>query len=107
MSRIQITGIKLGINFRIISSILSAVIFGLVASWELTLFLVLIFPVLVLVGVNQVRLLQGQMKKNKKRLERSSGVTMESIDNIRTVEGLGAEGMFFEKYRSLLAGPFK
>lgn len=97
----------MGLILRIASSIISAVIISLIASWELTLLLVIIFPLLLLVGITEVQLLKGQVEKNKKRLEESSQTAAESIDSIRTVVGLGAEETFFNRYRNLLAGPFK
>ena len=80
---------------------------GLVASWELTLFEVVIFPMLILVGFGEIYLIKGQVSKNKRRLEESSQVAVDSVENIRTVAGLGAEDIFFNRYRSLLSRPFK
>ena len=69
--------------------------------------MILAFPILGTVAFFQIRLLAGRSKKNKKRLEASGQTAVESIDSIRTVAGLGVEGRFFNKYRELLAGPFR
>lgn len=92
---------------RIMSGVVTAVIISLTASWELTLVLVIIFPILLTVGFSEIHLLKGQVVKNKKRLEESSQIAADSIDNIHTVVGLGAEEAFFRRYKSLLSGPFK
>ena len=65
------------------------------------------FPVLALAGYFQIRLLAGRSQKNKKRMEESGQTAVESIDNIRTVAGLGVEPRFYTKYYNLLQGPFK
>lgn len=76
------------------------------ASWELTLIMIPAFPILGTVAFFQIRLLAGRAQKNKKRLEESGKTAVESIDNIRTVVGLGVESKFLNKYYDLLTGPF-
>ena len=104
---LQVTGIRLSIFSRIASSVFFAVLVSIGANWEFALFVVIIFPLLVLIGILEVQLLKGQVKKNKENLEESGQLTVESIDNIRTVVGLGAEEAFLNKYKNLLAAPFK
>ena len=65
------------------------------------------FPVLALAGYFQIRLLRGRSQKNKKKMEESGQTAVESIDNIRTLAGLGVEPRFYNKYSDLLLGPFK
>lgn len=55
----------------------------------------------------QVLLSFGATDKNKERLEESGRTVMESIGNIRTVESLCAQGIFFNRYRDQLVGPYK
>ena len=55
----------------------------------------------------QVRLLSGRAAKNKKRLEEAGQLAVESIDNIRSVAGLGLENCFLNNYSQLLKAPFK
>ena len=44
---------------------------------------------------------------NKKTLEESGQIVVESIDNIRTVAGLGLEDKFYNQYISQLDGPLR
>ena len=69
--------------------------------------LMVAFPVLAVAGYFQIRLLAGRSQKNKKRMEQSGQTAVESIDNIRTVAGLGVEPRFYTKYYDLLKGPFR
>ena len=65
------------------------------------------FPVLAIANYLQIRILAGRAQKNKKRMEESVQIAVESIDNIHTVASLGLEPLFCSKYNSLLDGPFR
>ena len=82
-------------------------IIAFIASWELTLVLMFVFPVLASVSYLQLKFIAGRSAKNKKRQESSGQTAVESIENIRTVAGLGVEDRFFDKYVELLKAPFK
>ena len=103
----QATGIRLGTILQTISGFVSAVIIAFTASWELTLVLIFCFPVLGTVGFLQLRLQAGKAQKNKENMESSGQTAVESIENIRTVAGLGAEEKFYNRYHEQLKGPFK
>lgn len=92
---------------QVIFGLIAAVIIAFEASWELSLLVIVAFPIIGSVSYLRIRLLAGRAQKNKKRLEHSGQTAVESIDNIRTVAGLGVEGRFYDRYRSLLAGPFR
>ena len=103
----KITGTILDILLRTVSAIVATAIVGLLASWELTLLMIPVFPACLAFGTSHFRLVKGQTDANRERLEKSSQVVTESITNIRTVAGLGAEDIFVHKYTSYLAGTFK
>ena len=103
----QATGIRLGVILQTMFGLVTAMIIGLIASWELTLVLMFIFPVLGTVAFLQLKFIAGRSAKNKKRQEGSGQTAVESIENIRTVAGLGVEYRFFDKYMELLKAPFK
>ena len=86
---------------------IAALLIAFTASWELTFVLMFIFPVLGTVAYLQVRAMRGRSQKNKEQLEGSGHTTVESIDNIRTVAGLGVEDRFFASYVRQLQGPFR
>ena len=90
-----------------VAGFVTAILIAFTASWELTLILVLCFPVLGTFSFLQIRFLAGRTAKNKKKLEESGKTAVESIDNIRTVVSLGIEGSLAEKYNSLLQYPFE
>ena len=97
----------MGTILQTIFGFIAAVIIAFTASWELSLIVMLCFPVLAMVGFFQLRLLRGRSEKNKRSMETAGQVAVESIDNIRTVAGLGVEERFYRSYISQLWGPFR
>ena len=102
----QATGLRLGTVLQTISGILAALIIALEASWLLTLLLFCVFPFFVLLGIAQIKLLQGRSNKNKQLAGESSKTGNEAIDNIRTVASLGIEEDFLCIYQEQLRPPF-
>ena len=66
-----------------------------------------VFPIFTAEIYLQVKFVAGRSTKNKKRQEASGQIAVESIENIRTVAGLGAEDQLCDKYVQLLKGSFK
>ena len=87
---------------RTASSTVSAVVVGAIASWELTLLMIFTFPIIVFFGLSNLQLLDNRMKRVRKSIAESSRTAVESISNIRTVVGLGAEEIFFNRYSDCL-----
>ena len=79
---------------------------ALEASWLLTIVLFCVFPFFVIMGVAQIKLLQGRSNKNKLLSGESSKTANEAIDNIRTVASLGIEDKFNNIYEQQLRPPF-
>ena len=90
-----------------ICGFVTGVIIALIANWKLTLVLVFVFPLLASESYLQLKFVAGRSAKNKERQEASGQIAVESIENIRTVAGLGAEDQLSVKYEHLLKGPFK
>ena len=97
----------MGTILQTVFGFIAAVIIAFTASWELSLVVMFCFPVLAMVGFFQLRLLRGRSEKNKKSMEKAGEVAVESIDNIRTVAGLGVEERFYQSYTYQLKGPFR
>ncbi len=96
----------MGVVLQQIFGLIAALIVASVASWELSLMLMLCFPVLVIVGFFQISLVAGKTQKNKKGIENAGQIAVESIDNIRTVVSLSIESEFFDNYKQQIRVPF-
>ena len=85
----------------------AALVIAFTASWELTLVLMFVFPLLGTVAYLEVRAQRGRSEENKEQLEGSSYTTVESINDIHTVAGLSIEERFLASYVQQLRGPFR
>ena len=90
-----------------IFAFITAVIIAFIASWELTLVVMLLFPVFGIVATLQQKFVTGRSVENQKRQESSGQIVLESITNIRTVAALGVEERFLKKYEKLQETSFK
>ena len=107
MYHTQGTGVRLGFLLQVAAGFLTAITIAFASSWELTLVLIFVFPVLGAIGFLQIRQIAGRNIRNKKLLEESGKTAVESIDNVRTVVSLGVEEKIVEKYNGLLKYPFE
>lgn len=73
-------------------------VIALVYSWAMTLFMVIVLPLLVFSTVAQSRVLSRNIARDKAALDQVGKVALDSIDNIRTVAGLGVEKNFCRQY---------
>ena len=73
----------------------------------MTLFMIPIVPLLVIGMVVQSRVLTCNIARNKAALEHAGKVAIDSIDNIRTVVGLGVEDNFSKQYSERIKTMYK
>jgi len=99
-------GNRMGTILQTVFGFIAAVIIAFTASWELSLIVMLCFPVLAMVGFFQLRLLRSRSEKNKNSTETVRQVAMEFFNNIHTVAELGVEERLYRSYVSQLQGPF-
>lgn len=100
-------GPRLGMTLMSLSSILTGVIIAFIYSWKLTLVVLCFFPLLVIGGALQMKMLNGAAGKNKEALEAAGKIAVESIENIRTVASLTREDMFQAKFQQELGTPYR
>ena len=106
MCTVQVTGLRLGTVLQTIAGVIAALVIALEASWLLTFVLFCVFPFFVVIGIAQIKLLQGRSNQNKELTGESSKTANEAIDNIRTVASLGIENDFLTIYEDQLYLPF-
>ena len=103
----QATGIRLGAVLQQLCGFLAAIIVSFIANWELTLLLMVAFPILIVFGYIELRLVVGRSIKNKKKMENAGQIAVESIENIRTIVALAVEPKYIERYEQQIKGPFR
>lgn len=73
----------------------------------MTLFMLGVVPAFILSAVFQSFVLSRNIARNKKALENSGKVAVDSIENIRTVAGLGVEENFSRQYSERIKSMYK
>nr|XP_057939638.1 ATP-dependent translocase ABCB1-like isoform X3 [Doryrhamphus excisus] len=107
-SKVQaVTGQCLAAVIQSIANIGTGMILSFVKSWELTLFLLVIVPIMIVGGFFRMRAMTGQVVEDKVELEKAGKIFTEAIENIRTVASLTREPEFESLYSRTLQMPYK
>nr|UOU03321.1 ATP-binding cassette subfamily B1-like 1 [Brachionus rubens] len=89
---------KIGILSQGLSGMGFAIIFGFVVSWKLTLIMLIFVPVTFTCGVIVGRASASNKVKGKSSNEEGGRLTIETIENIKTVISLGLEKHFIKEF---------
>ena len=92
------TGSRLGTLCQVTVTLLLSLLVVFIYSWSLALILLGYAPILFVAVGLQLAVIAQFSKRNKKDAEEAGKVSVESIDNIRTVAGLNLEVTFYELY---------
>ena len=101
------SGIRIGLTLNNFASLGTGIIISFVFSWQLTLLILAFVPFMIIGGFLQNRLMTGFAGNNKNTLEEAGKITVQSIQNIRTVVQLTKEDYFYEQYSILLDIPHR
>ncbi|KFX88076.1 hypothetical protein V490_07855 [Pseudogymnoascus sp. VKM F-3557] len=106
----QIAGLSgsiIGTVLSICINLVAAVIMTLVIAWRISLVCLAIVPILLGVGLAQLRALARFTEKHEKAFNESVGISVEAVNSIKTVAALALEHEILGVYRSTLDGPRK
>ncbi|KAJ8021877.1 Multidrug resistance protein 1 [Holothuria leucospilota] len=100
------TGIRIGSSIQSVVTLVAAVVIAFVFGWKLALLVFAAVPLLAMSGAVQMKLLQGNKKRDSELLEDAGKIAAEGIENVRTVASLGLEGRLYRDYCEKLEMPF-
>ena len=92
------TGTRLGTLCQVTITLLASLVVAFVYSWSMALILLGYAPILFAAAALQLTLIAQFSRRTKKDAEEAGKVSVESIDNIRTVAGLNIEDTFYYLY---------
>ncbi|XP_064300530.1 ATP-binding cassette sub-family B member 5 isoform X3 [Phalacrocorax carbo] len=101
------TGSRLGLMTMTVFTLLTAIIIAFVYGWQLTLLILASIPFVIATNAARISSVTGHAAKDQKALEEAGRISIESVENIRTVASLTREDAFYERYVTSLHGPYR
>ncbi|PAV82879.1 hypothetical protein WR25_21147 [Diploscapter pachys] len=98
---------RLTVVFTSIISIIAGVSLAFYYGWQMALLIVAILPLFVLGQFLRGRRFSGKSVKSAKDFEESGKIAIEAIENVRTVQALTKEQLFYERFCRRLDGPHR
>ncbi|KAM5344261.1 hypothetical protein ACJ41O_012798 [Fusarium nematophilum] len=106
----QIAGLSgsiIGTVLSICINLVAAVILTFVVAWRIAIVCLAIVPLLLGVGLQQLRTLAAFEEKHETAFNKSVGISVEAVNSIKTVAALSIENEILETYCRTLDGPKK
>ncbi|PAV82741.1 hypothetical protein WR25_16150 [Diploscapter pachys] len=98
---------RLTVVFTSIISIIAGVSLAFYYGWQMALLIVAILPLFVFGQFLRGRRFSGKSVKSAKDFEESGKIAIEAIENVRTVQALTKEQLFYERFCWKLDGPHR
>ncbi|KAK7264799.1 hypothetical protein RJT34_32410 [Clitoria ternatea] len=102
-----LVGDALGLLVQDIATAITALVIAFEASWQLSLIVLVLLPLLLVNGHVQIKSMQGFSSDAKKLYEEASQVANDAVGNIRTVAAFCAEEKVMELYQKKCIGPIQ
>ncbi|GME48115.1 ABC multidrug transporter [Neofusicoccum parvum] len=100
-----LSGSIIGTMFSIIVNLVAAVILTHVVAWRIALVCLAIVPLLLGVGIQQLRVLAQFEERHENAYAESVGIGVEAANSIKAIASLSLEHETLEVYRRSLKGP--
>ena len=107
VSFLQATGSRVGTLIETLVGALLALGIALYYSWLMTIVILLVAPLVMVAGALQLKALTTHASSNKKKLEVAGRISVDSVENIRTVASLTVEENFYQQYKAEVKKPYR
>ncbi|KAJ3958572.1 hypothetical protein N0V92_004845 [Colletotrichum tropicale] len=99
------SGSIMGTIFAVIVNLLVAIIYSHILAWRIAIVCLVILPILLGSGIMQIRVLSRFEEKHAGAYAQAVGITVESVNSIKTVATLSLEHEVLGQYKRALKGP--
>ncbi|KAK2750386.1 ABC multidrug transporter mdr4 [Myotisia sp. PD_48] len=103
----SLTGTTIGILFSTVANLAAGIILSHIVAWKIAVVLLATIPVLLASGVLRLRILAQYQKKHQKAFAHATSITVEAIDNIKSIAAFSLERETYGVFKRSLQGPYK
>ncbi|KAG6057534.1 hypothetical protein E4U32_005075 [Claviceps aff. humidiphila group G2b] len=100
-----LSGSTIGTILSICINLIAAIIMTLIVAWKIAIVCLAIVPILLGIGLIQLRTLSKFYEKHEEAFSKSVGIGVEAVDSIKTVASLSLEDEVLAVYRRTLDEP--
>lgn len=102
-----LTGSILGIILSTIVNLFAGIILSHVLAWRIAVVLLPTLPVLLASGFMRLRVLAQFQERHQKAFADATSLTIEAVDQIRTISAFSLESPIYAAFRRSLKGPYE
>ncbi|EZF30632.1 hypothetical protein H101_05743 [Trichophyton interdigitale H6] len=103
----SLTGTTIGVLFSTVANLFAGVILSHVIAWKIAVVLLATLPVLLASGVLRLRVMAQYQKKHQKAYAKATAITVESVDNIKSIAAFSLEQEAYSVFNRSLKAPYK
>lgn len=103
----SLTGTTIGIIFSTLANLIAGIVVSHIVAWKIAVVLLATIPVLLASGVLRLRIIAQYQKKHQKAFAQATAVTIEAVDNIRSIAAFSLERETYEVFKRSLKAPYK
>ncbi|XP_035227940.1 ATP-dependent translocase ABCB1-like isoform X2 [Stegodyphus dumicola] len=100
------SGLRIGTVISAFVTLAASLAIAFIFGWKLAVALLIVVPILLASGTVQMKILKGNQKRDAELMSDAGEVACEALENIRTVQSLTLEEVFFTRYVSHLLLPY-
>uniref|UniRef100_A0A0A9VZD9 ABC-type xenobiotic transporter n=3 Tax=Lygus hesperus TaxID=30085 RepID=A0A0A9VZD9_LYGHE len=89
------------------TALVAALFIAFTTGWKLATILMFIVPIIAGAAYKQASLMIRHQKRDAKLMDNAGQVATEAVLNLKTVQALGKEKLFLERYKKYLQEPYK
>lgn len=103
----SLTGTTIGILFSTLVNLVAGIVVSHVIAWKISIVLLATIPVLLASGVMRLRVLAQFQERHQKAFAQATAITVEAVDNIKSVAAFSLEKQSYEVFARALKAPYQ